>query len=273
MDLQVLVATMNQKDFSLIEKMNLRCDAVIANQADCNEFSEIKNKSGTVKMITTDTRGVGLNRNIALLASEADILLFADDDMVYNDDMPEKVIKAFENNPDADVIIFSVDIVKNGKITERRNSCGRLHIWNSMKFGTYTIAVKRRSIVDNNITFNQCFGGGCEFSAGEDSLFLKSCFDYGLKVFSDSYVLGRCSKDTSSWFVGYNDKYFYDKGVLVRKLFPKTAYLMAFYFGAYFKRDTELSLLERLGLVYRGVHAGKKMITYEEYKEENHNCK
>ncbi len=267
--LQVLVATMHQKDFSLVDKMNIRCDAVIANQADCNGFSESVTEFGKVTMITTNTRGVGLNRNIALLASKADILLLSDDDMAYNDDMPEKVIEAFEKNPDADVIIFSVDIVKNGEITKRRNNCGRLHVWNSMRFGTYTMAVRRSSVINNNITFSQCFGGGCEFSAGEDSLFLKTCFDYGLKVFSDDYVLGRCCKDTSSWFRGYNEKYFYDKGVLVRKLFPKTAYIMVLYFGAYFKRETDIGLIKRLELVYRGVYAGKDMTPYMKKNEKN----
>ncbi len=263
MNLQVLVATMNQKDFSLVEKMNIRSDAVIANQSDYNDFSENETDYGKVTMITTDTRGVGLNRNIALLASEADIILLADDDLVYNDDMPEMVIRAFENNPKADVVIFSIDIVKNGNTTKRRNDCGRLHIWNSMRFGTCRIAVRRKAIIDNNITFNQCFGGGCDFSAGEDSLFLKSCFDCGLRVFSDSYVLGSCCKDISSWFKGYNEKYFYDKGVLVRKLFPKTAYIIALYFGAYFKRETDVGLLKRPNLVYRGVYAGKNMIPYK----------
>ncbi len=261
--LQVLVATMCQKDFLLVDRMNIRCDAVIANQSDCNDFSKSVTEFGKVTMITTNTRGVGLNRNIALLASEADILLFSDDDMVYNDDMPENVVGAFEKHPDADVIVFSVDIVKNGVVTQRRNTCGRLHIWNSMRFGTYVIAVRRSSVINNNITFNQCFGGGCEFSAGEDSLFLKNCFDLGLKIFSDDYVLGSCCKDTSSWFKGYNEKYFYDKGVLVRKLFPKTAYIMALYFGGYFKQETDIGIVKRLMLVYRGVHAGKDMTPYK----------
>ncbi|MBR6568075.1 MAG: glycosyltransferase [Clostridia bacterium] len=266
MNLQLLVVTMNQNDFSLVEKMNIRCDAVIANQSYNNGFSQTETGYGKVTMVTTHTRGVGLNRNIALLASEADILLFADDDLVYNDDMPQKVTEAFENNPEADVIIFSICILKDGKITERRNKCGRLHLWNSMRFGTYAIAVRRKPIIDNNITFNQCFGGGCDFSAGEDSLFLKACFDCGLKVFSDNYILGSCCKDTSSWFKGYNEKYFYDKGVLVRKLFPKSAYIMALYFGAYFKRETDIGLLKRLSLVYRGVNAGKNMIPFKEEK-------
>lgn len=263
--MQVLVATMHQNDVSLAEKMNIRSSAVIANQADREEIVSCETKFGNIKMITTATRGVGLNRNIALMAADAEILLFSDDDVVYNDDVAENVTAAFETLPQADAIVFGMDIVKNGKITERRHlKRGRLKVWNSMRFGTYTVAVRRSSIIKKNVTFNQCFGGGCPFSAGEDTLFLKSCFDAGLKVYSYDYVLGTCSKDSSSWFTGYNEKYFYDKGVLVRNLFPKTAYVMALYFGIRFKRKTDLGVFKRLKYIYAGVRKGKKMIPYGE---------
>lgn len=263
--MQVLVATMHQNDVSLAEKMNIRSSAVIANQADREEIVSCETEFGNIKMITTATRGVGLNRNIALMAADAEILLFSDDDVVYNDDVAENVTAAFETLPQADVIVFGMDIVKNGKITERRHlKRGRLRVWNSMRFGTYTVAVRRSSVIKKNVTFNQCFGGGCPFSAGEDTLFLKSCFDAGLKVYSYDYVLGTCCKDSSSWFAGYNEKYFYDKGVLVRNLFPKTAYVMALYFGIRFKRKTDLGVFKRLKYIYAGVRKGKKMIPYGE---------
>ncbi|MBO5702765.1 MAG: glycosyltransferase [Clostridia bacterium] len=263
--MQVLVATMHQNDVSLAEKMNIRCSAVIANQADRDEIINCETEFGNIKMVTTATRGVGLNRNIALMAADAEVLLFSDDDVVYNDAMPENVTAAFESLPQADVIIFGMDIVKNGKITERRHlKRGRLRVWNAMRFGTYTVAVRRSAIVKGNITFNQCFGGGCPFSAGEDSLFLKACFDAGLRVYSYDYVLGTCCKDESSWFVGYNEKYFYDKGVLVRNLFPRSAYLFAMYFGVRFKRKTDLGVIKRLKYIYSGVRKGKKMIPYSE---------
>ena len=256
---------MGQKDFSLAKDMNIRCNAVIANQDGREEVARQMTEYGTLCMITTATRGVGLNRNIALMASDADILLFADDDVVYQDDMPEAVVKAFQENPSADVIVFGMDIVREGKVCEKRHlQTKRLHLWNAMRYGTYTVAVKRRSVLQKNITFHQLFGGGCMYSAGEDTLFLKACFDAGLKVYSHRYVLGTCCKDTSSWFVGYNEKYFYDKGVLVRHLFPKTAYVMAFYFGARFKRETDVGLRKRLRLVYAGVKGGKTLKTYDE---------
>lgn len=260
MNVQVLVAAMHQNDLQLAEKMNIRCSAVIANQADREEIVNQTTEYGDIKMITTSTRGVGLNRNIALMAAREDIVLFADDDMVYYDDMPQSVVSAFNDNPQADVILFGIDITKNGVITERRTCKNRrVHLWNSMRYGTCRMAVRRKSLLNNNITFNQCFGGGCPFSSGEDSLFLKDCFDAGMKVYTYNYTLGTCCKDSSTWFVGYNEKYFYDKGVLLRKLFPKSAVVMALYFGICFKRETHLGVFKRLRLIYSGVRNGKKM--------------
>lgn len=262
-ELQVLLATMHQDDLSIVEKMNIRCAAVVANQADRDEIRTEQSPYGPRKLITTRTRGVGLNRNIALLASDSEFLLFADDDVVYRDDMPQAVAAAFRENPQADVIVFGLDIVKNGAVTERRRHPNkRRHLWNVLRFGGATMAARRDALIRGNITFHQSFGGGCPFSAGEDTLFLKACFDAGLRVWSHPYALGTCCKDTSSWFVGYNEKYFYDKGVLVRHLFPKSAWLMGLYFGARFKRETDISVAQRVRLVYRGIRNGKKMTPY-----------
>ena len=258
--LQVLVATMHQKDLTLAKKMNIRCGAVIANQADRNQILV----EDDLKMITTNTRGVGLNRNIAVLASDGDILLFADDDVVYNDDMPQAVLAAFRENPQADVLVFGMDIMKNGSVVEKRHLKNRrLHVFNAMRFGTYRIAIRRSALLRANIQFNQNFGGGCPFSSGEDSLFLKACFDRGLKVYAHEYVLGTCAKDASTWFVGYNEKYFYDRGVLMRYLFPCMPHLMALYFAVRFKRTTDIPVGLRIQLMQEGVRGGKHMRQYQ----------
>lgn len=264
-ELQVLVATMHQTDLSLWEKMNIGCDAILANQADREEVTCRQTEQGTVKMITTTTRGVGLNRNIALLASEAEYLLFADEDVVYYDGAAREVCEAFRENPRADVLIFGMDMVKDGRVVERRHlKGGRLHVWNALRFGTYRIAVRRAAILRENILFHQCFGGGCPFSSGEDSLFLKTCFDRGLRVYAHETVLGTCAKDSSTWFTGYNEKYFYDRGVLMRLLFPKMPRLMAVYFAVRFKRQTQVPLLRRVRLQLDGVKGGKTMRPYRE---------
>lgn len=265
MKLQVLVATMGQQDTTLAEKMNIRCDAVLANQADREETVCVDTPYGQVQMITTPTRGVGLNRNIALSAATGDILLLADDDVVYRDDMPQEVIRAFERHPEADVLLFGMDMVRDGAVFEtRQEPFHRLRVWNAMKYGAVRMAIRRSSFEQHGIRFHQSFGGGCPFSAGEDSLFMKACLDKRMAVYAHPYVLGACCKDSSSWFVGYNEKYFYDKGVLVRHLFPRMAYVAALYFGAYFKRETTVGLWRRLRLVYAGVRGGKHLIPYAE---------
>ena len=263
--LQVLVATMQRRDLSLADQMNIDCAAVIANQADREEVEYLSRPCGQVKMVSTATRGVGLNRNIALMAAESELLLFADDDVVYYDGMAEHVIQAFDENPRADVLIFGMDLTKSGKtFDKRRPPAKRLHVYNALRYGTYIIALRREAALRANLSFHRCFGGGCRYCSGEDTLFLKSCFDKGLKVYGHSYVLGTCSKDSSSWFTSYNEKYFYDRGALVRHLFPHCPYLMAPYFAIRFKDETSIRVWQRLKLIFAGVKGGKKLLPYEE---------
>lgn len=265
MKLQVLAVTMHREDLSIAEQMNIRCDAVVTNQADREEIVTQETDHGTWRLITTTTRGVGRNRNIGLDAADGDILLLSDDDVTYRDDMPDEVLKAFADNPEADMLVFGMDMVRDGEVFEtHRESFHRVRVWNAMKYGTYRIALRREALERAGVRFHESFGGGCPFSAGEDTLFIKSCLDNGLHIYAHPYVLGTCCKDQSSWFVGYNEKYFYDKGVLVRHLFPRSAYLMALYFGLRFKRKTKVGAWQRLKLVYAGVRHGKQLIPYSQ---------
>jgi len=103
---EVVCVTMGQKDLTIAEKMHITGDAVFGNQAD-GFRKEVQTRDGqTVKMITTDTRGVGVNRNIALLHAAGDILLFADDDICYADGYADGVRRAYAQHPDADMILF-----------------------------------------------------------------------------------------------------------------------------------------------------------------------
>ena len=192
--------------------MNLTCSAVIANQNEKNEFSCINYEGNQIKMITTDTKGVGKNRNIALVFSSADILLFADEDVVYNSGFAEGVVEAFNRFPEADVVVFGMDLTKKGIVYKRvRGNDKKLRVWNSLHYGTYVIAVTRKAVLKCNLHFSELFGGGCVYSSGEDSLFLLDCYRKKLKVYSSSYVLGTNPKDVSTWFFGYNNKYFFNK--------------------------------------------------------------
>ena len=84
--------------------------------------------------------------------------------------------------------------------------------------------------MEKGIRFSEDFGGGCLYGAGEDSLFLLDCLRSGLRVCGSAVVLGRCAKDASSWFEGYNEKYYYDKGAWLACAFPRTKHLVKWYY-------------------------------------------
>ena len=58
MDLQVLVATMHQKDYSLLDKMNINSDAIVINQCDQNSENEIQHDEKKVKWFNDSDRGL-----------------------------------------------------------------------------------------------------------------------------------------------------------------------------------------------------------------------
>lgn len=217
MTIQVLVAAMNQKDHRLPERMNLKSDAIIGNQCDHNSIEEFEWNSHIIKYLNFTDRGVGLNRNNALMRATGDICLFADDDMVYCDNYIETVEKAFIDHPDADVIAFNLA----EKIPTRYIIKHFERVWylNYLRYGTARIAVKLSSIRRNGLAFNLCFGGGTEHSHGEDNIFLTECLKKGLKIYAVPEVIAKLTDEReSTWNKGYDEKYLKDQGALYKTI-------------------------------------------------------
>ena len=217
MRIQVLTAAMHQTDHSLVEKMNIKTDAIIANQCDVNSIEQFSVGKQNITYLNFAERGVGLNRNNALMRANADVCLFADDDMVYEDDYVQTVEKAYAEFPDADVIIFNL-IEKEAKryIIEKPSRVGKL---NFLRYGAARVSFKLSSVRANGIYFNQCFGGGTEHSHGEDSIFLSDCLKKGLRVYAyPAYIATLTEERPSTWESDDMEKYIKDQGVLYRQI-------------------------------------------------------
>lgn len=217
MNIQVLVATMNQTDYSLLKKMNIKSSAIVCNQCDKNYMTEIPWRGYTIRWLSFNEKGVGLNRNNALMRAEADICLFADDDMVYVDGYVDIVTKAFEQISDADVIVFNlIEKVPTRYVISKIH---RINRFNYLRYGTARVAIKMSSVKNNGIYFNQCFGGGTEHCHGEDNLFLTSCLDKGLRIYAyPAFIAELTEERESTWDTGDPKKYLKDQGVLYRQI-------------------------------------------------------
>ncbi len=230
MNVQVLIATTDQHDYSLIDKMNIQSDAIVSNQCNRNEIVEFQYKGQRVKYLNFMERGVGLNRNNALMRADAELSIIADDDMIFVDGYVDIVKKHFRENPDVDVIIFNLLERNSSRYVIKKKF--RVRYWNFMRFGAARLVFKTRSITKHGLFFNLHFGGGAEYSAGEDTLFLYDCLKHGLKIIAVPDAIAILTNDRgSSWFEGYTDKYFYDKGVLFAAMSKRWSKLLCLQFA------------------------------------------
>lgn len=224
------MSVMNQKDHSIIKTSNINSDIIVVNQSDENRVEEFEYKNHAVKFMTFNERGVGLSRNTALMRADADIVLFADDDVTYHDGYADKIIAAFQNNPSADIIMFNLSSTNNERPSGDHVSRKRVRKYNSLKYGTYRMAGRLDSLRNKNLNFSLLFGGGAKYSSGEDSLFIFSALNSGLKIIAEPISIGEVSHQESTWFSGYSDKFFYDKGVLYSHLSRHFAKLLCLQF-------------------------------------------
>lgn len=220
MTFQLLIATMHQVDHSMCEQMNLHSGAIIVNQCDRNGAESFKFRGSDIQMLSFNERGVGLSRNTALMRATADIIEFADDDMIFTDTYQEDMLREFEAHPEADVIIFNVRSLNPERPLQQFTKFGRITRLTALRYGCPRIAVRREKLLYHTISFSLLFGGGAKYSSGEDSLFLQDCLRSGLRVYCSPVRIADVTHETSTWFKGYTDKYFFDKGVLFAMLTP-----------------------------------------------------
>lgn len=261
---EVLCVTMNQIDFSKIKDMNIHSDVVFANQCDRTSYDEYDFDGHTAKMISTQTRGVGINRNLALMYASAEICLLADDDVKYHENMPERVVAEFKAHPDADVIVFHLETDDPARKQSKYRETKKWSKYKGFPWGTFRVAIKLEAVRKSNVWFTPLFGGGATFPSGEDSMFLMSLRKAGLVFYVSKETIGTVSFEKSTWFSGYNKKYFFAKGAFYKAARPKTTYLWMLYFALKIK-NTDLTFSQKMRWMRYGMDGYRKMMSYEQF--------
>lgn len=264
---EILCVTMHQTDFSKIKEMNIHSDVVFANQADRTEFAELEFEGHTARMITTDTRGVGINRNLGLMYARGDICLFADDDMTYYDGLEQKIRAEFAAHPDADIIIFNVD--STGKrIPQKYSKTQKISRFSPKTWGTYRIAFRLSSAKKANLWFTTLYGGGCIFPSGEDSMWVTEARRRGLCIYVSKETIGTVSHATSTWFTGYDEKYYFGKGAFYQAMHPGTIWLWMVYFLLRTRGYGDMALAEKVRWIQHGRRGYRVMKGYADIKRD-----
>jgi glycosyltransferase involved in cell wall biosynthesis len=256
MKLEVLVSTMHQEDCSIAEKMNIRTNAVIINQCDRNDYLETLNNGRCIKMYSFAERGIGKSRNNALMRATEDICLFADEDVVYVDDYEKNILGAFRQNPKADIIFFNVSSHGGARADLVIGKEKRIRFYNCLRYGSVNIAFRRNRVIKCNVFFSLLFGGGAPYGHGEDSLFIWECLKSGLAIYTSPVKIADVYQESSTWFTGYNEKFYFDQGVLFGALSKTFAFplIVQYAFRRYGLYKKEMSFIGACQCMIKGLN-------------------
>lgn len=257
MKLQVLVACVQENEITLAEHMNISTEAIICNQCQEYSYKEFMRRGRQIRAFSFDERGVGKNRNNALMRAEAEFVLFGDEDIIYNDDYEARILGEFGKNPQADILMFNVMAVESRRTYENVRH-KRVRWYNYGRYPTYAMCARLESLRKANVWFSLLFGGGAKYSNGEDSLFIHDCLKKGLKIYAAPVVIGHEKErrgGESTWFTGYNEKFFYDRGVLYHYLYGVMQRPFALRFLLLKRKTmcTEISVREAYSLMVQGM--------------------
>ncbi len=262
MKLELLISAVNAEPEKLIKKMHVFSDAVLVNQNGTDSEEELPLNGCTVRVFNCDEKGVGKSRNHCIDKAAGDILLFSDDDVEYDAGYGDLIISEFEEHPEADALFFNLNVDESRR-TYWNNDFGRVRIWNFGRYPAYSMAVRKDALVKSGVRYSLLFGGGAKYSCGEDSLFIRDCLRAGLKLYRTPVVIGSEALregGESTWFKGYNEKFFFDRGVLFYFLYGKLAGVFGFRF-VYSKRNVmcrEIPWKQAFKILKSGIKEGKQ---------------
>ena len=227
LSVEILVSTMKQSDFSLIEKLNIQTNAIIINQCDEYNYFEFEKDDNTIKWFNVAEKGLSRSRNVALSKATGDICLLVDDDEILLDGYASIIAKEFEKNSKVGLITFNLRSIGNVSRRYINSERKKLRFYNIMRYGSARIAFRRSLVINKRIYFAPNFGAGASISCGEDSLFLHDCLQKRIIAYSSPEYIADIDDgdEKSSWFNGYTEKYFTDLGAVYAAMSPRFSYL------------------------------------------------
>lgn len=249
----ILLSCMYEKDKEIIKRSNIQSNCVIINQCDEDKKEQINlENSKTCLWINSKKRGLSISRNMAIKNSNADICLIADNDEIFDDDVEEKILKAYKELPQADIIVFNL----HNKRTKLKNKIYKLKRLECLRVCSLQITFRSKSIDYNNLKFDIKLGAGTGNGAGEENKFLLDAHDKGLKIYHYPINIARMVDNESTWFSGYDEEYFYKRGVSTRYILGfwlsclYAVYFLVFKYGEY---KNNISFIKALKNLFYGI--------------------
>lgn len=202
-------------------------------------------------MLSYKEKGLSKSRNKGISNATGDICIISDDDVEYIKNYEEIILKAFDENPDIDIITFRIvtpegEMFKNYKDNEFEHTKRSI-----LKVSSIEVAFRLKSIKNNNIRFDEDFGLGSKYISGEENIFLMDSIKKGLKIKYIPEVIAIHEKESSGKIL--NEKAIYSKGPLFYRLFGLKSIILNLGFVIKKINIISFNIVKAVYLIYKGL--------------------
>jgi len=162
-------------------------------------------------------KGVTKSKNKALKHANGEICLLSDDDVIFKPNIDKKILKAFKNNPKADIITFQIETPEGEPFKNYDKEKHWHDIKSVMKVSMVEIAFRRKVIIDNELGFDESFGLGTNFPTGSEFIFLTDALKKGLNILYIPEVIVVHPKESSGQV--WDAKLIQTRGAMLYRVF------------------------------------------------------
>ncbi|PJB12285.1 MAG: hypothetical protein CO119_07525 [Flavobacteriales bacterium CG_4_9_14_3_um_filter_40_17] len=245
-DLEILVSTQNQTDFSFLERMfpfapYQQFNILIINQTSVKQ--DLISGFSTIRVINSAEKGLSKSRNLALKNAVKKIVLIADDDVVYKAGFDAKIVETFNKNPDASVLNFRTETTEGKLFWDYPKTQNKLNIKQLTKVLSIEVAFKTADIRKSQLCYNEHFGLGAQFEDSETFFFLRAAFHKKLSVLFHPETIVIHASVTSSDELE-SDRKIYAKMAGHQKRFGIFSYVLLVKYIFFLSRKKFISLKE-----------------------------
>ena len=219
-DVQILIATMNRTDFDFLDAMFVFSDfsdfdLLVINQT--SQDKQLVSNLENVKVVNSFNKGLSKSRNLAIELATKPLLIFTDDDVVFQPGFESHILKAFNSDNNHDGFRFEF-LNGKGNFAKKypKHFEEKLSQFEILNTSSVELVFKRESIQHVNLKFDENFGLGTDFAMGEEAIFVSDAIKKGLNIgFVPKTILIHSDLSTGEKTI-FSELYFVQSAVFYR---------------------------------------------------------
>jgi hypothetical protein len=257
-DIEILIATMHRDNFDFLIPMFPFANywdfsLLIVNQTHGNP---LVSQHENVRVIHCLEYGLSKSRNLALAHASKELLVITDDDVIFKSDFESKIVDAFNHFNSPAMVRFCSEKEEHVLMKKYpKKPKPSLNWFDILNTTSIEIVVHRTLLKSKQIQFDERFGLGSTFGAGEEQVFLTAIRGAGLPLSFTPQVLVIHPQPTTIYKISVEQKY-YIQGALLTALFPNF-YWFWFVLKVFFDLKQQKLSTKEIKLAFQSFKSGR----------------